>query len=263
VPKWLRPSERMQIVTLDEIVADRRDLPTFNATSIEWSIHRVPGLGRYCIFMNDDYFFTKPTEPAYFYGENGIPKLLFSSSVIKHNPASASLWNRMLANQARLLSAQFGFRDWYRPAHGPFFFDNVELSRVRSLWPEQIQETTRHRFREETDLHMQTLYANAVAALDQEKEPAQRHETAVLRREELRFISVGNPTMPWQAQLRETLKRPSRFLCLNDDGPSKDFRRIEKAHRKFLEKLLPEPSSFEEENTSGTWSLVRRMFGRA
>jgi hypothetical protein len=263
VPTWLRENDRIQIVTVDEIVPDQRDLPTFNATSIEWSLHRIPGLSRYYIFMNDDYFFAQFTKPEYFFGENGRPRLLFSPSVIKHRPDSESLWNRMLANQAKLLSTQFGFREWYRPAHGPFFFDNVELSRIRSLWPEQIKETTRHRFRDETDLHMQILYVNALAALDQEKDPAQRHETAVLYRDQLRFISVGNPAMPWQAQLRETLKRPSRFLCLNDDGPPGNIEEIERAHRKFLEKLFPKPSSFEAERISGAWSLVRRMFARA
>lgn len=57
VPRWLRKDSGAEIVTHEQIFADRNALPTFNACAIETQLHRIPDLGRYFVFMNDDFFF--------------------------------------------------------------------------------------------------------------------------------------------------------------------------------------------------------------
>ena len=261
-PKWLTQDSRVEIVDVDAIFPDRLNLPTFNATAIEWNIHRIPGLSRYYCFMNDDYFFVRPTSPQYFFGKNGLPKLFLSPTPINLEPAGTALWDRMLSHQAKLLSERFGPRDWSQISHAPVVFDRVDLSRIRSLWPELIEQTNQHRFRSESDLHMQVLYANALAALDEVSDPAQRHETAVLSGDQLRFISVGNPSSPWRNKLRKAARKPSRFLCLNDDGPSEDFEEIGNIQRDFLQRLFPKPSAFEEKKTAGIGNTLRQALGQ-
>lgn len=265
VPKWLRHDGRVRIVTIDEIFPDREDLPTFNATAIQLNIPRIKGLSRYYVFMNDDYFFTKPTAPGYFFGENGLPKLPFSRFVLHPKSEDSKLWQRLLAHQADLLNARFGRRDWYESPHSPFIFDNEQIARICGMWANEIRETNRHPFRAETDLHLQIIYANAFAMLDEEKAPSERHEKLVLTDDELGFVSVGHPDMPWQSQLKKIRNRPARFLCLNDDAPE-NFDEVEAIHRGFLQKLFPEPSSFEDaalaekRQASGVLGYLRRMF---
>lgn len=248
-PKWFRPGGRAEIVTVDEIFPGRRDLPTFNATAIEWNIHRIPDLARYYIFMNDDYFFTQPTKPEYFFGKNGLPKLLYRPFALDPNPRHPTLWRRLLAHQAALLSARFGTREWRESLHGPFIFDNAALEQVRQIWPEQIRQTLAHPFRDATDLHMQILYANALSALDETKAPAERHEQSVSS-EDLHFVSVGHPEVQWASQLQQSRRHLTRFLCLNDDGPEEGFEKIAAIQREFLDRLFPEPSPFEKNSPS-------------
>lgn len=245
-PKWFRPGGRAQIVTVDEIFPDRRDLPTFNATAIEWNIHRIAGLGRYYIFMNDDYFFTQPTAPEYFFGQNGLPKLLFSPFLLDPKPVNRALWKRLLAHQAELLDTRFGKREWRETAHGPFIFDNLELARIREFWPQQIRQTAAHPFREETDAHMQIMYANTLSFLDETKTKSDRHEPAIVHESDLHFVSVGHPDVKWHSQLKKIRKKPPRFICLNDDCPDEGFETVASIQRELLDQLFPDPSSFEE-----------------
>jgi hypothetical protein len=188
---------------------------------------------------------------------------LFSPTAICRVPAGPTLWDRLATHQAKLLTRRFGDRDWHQAAHGPCLIDSIELSRVRSMWEREVEETQRHRFREATDAHLQILYANALAALNDEKDPALRHERHVISRAELSFISMGNPDAPWQRHLRKALKRRPRFLCLNDDGPAENFDAIEAAHRAFLEQLFPRPSSFEETTASRSPRFIGQLFGCA
>lgn len=246
-PRWLRRESRAEIVTLDEIFTDAGDLPTFNAAAIEWNIPRIPGLSRHYMQINDDCFFAKPVPLEYFFGNNGLPKLMLDRYALQEEPKDETLWQRLMSHQAALLRERFGEHVYYQPAHGPIVIDREALSRVAALWPDGIRTTSRHRFREAFDLHLPALYANALAAMDAGKASRERHEKFTPSERELRIIQVGHPDQPWQAQLDEALRRPPRLLCLNDDAPSEYCGGIERSHREFLARLFPEASSFESE----------------
>lgn len=54
VPSWINRST-VRVVTHDEIIP-RRFLPTFNSTTIEMYLHRIPGLYEEFLYFNDDMF---------------------------------------------------------------------------------------------------------------------------------------------------------------------------------------------------------------
>ena len=60
-PVWLNTAHpRIKIVTHKEIYQNVNDLPTFNSNSIEVHLHRIPGISRYFIYLNDDFMFGRP-----------------------------------------------------------------------------------------------------------------------------------------------------------------------------------------------------------
>ena len=54
VPEWIDRSE-VQVVLHRDIIPERF-LPTFNSTTIEMFLHRIPGLGEEFLYFNDDIF---------------------------------------------------------------------------------------------------------------------------------------------------------------------------------------------------------------
>lgn len=249
VPRWLRKDSGAEIVTHEQIFADRNALPTFNACAIETQLHRIPDLGRYFVFMNDDFFFSRPTPKDYFFGANGLPRLFFSGETINPNSTSPDRWHQTLARLARLMNDRFGAHVWRAGAHGAACFDREALAKIYALWPQEVEHASRNRFRDETDMQLHALYMNALLALDAQGSAAGRHEPVILDEQELRVVSVGEPGKGWRGNLQEVLRDPPRLLCLNDAAPPEtsnaEFAGIEKDHLAFLDAMFPEPSPWE------------------
>ncbi len=255
VPRWLRKESRAEIVRHEEIFENLDALPTFNASAIESRLHRIPGLGRYFVFMNDDFFFSRPTPKEYFFGANGRPRLMLLPTVIEPGFGKGDCWEKTLFNVAENLNKRFGFRLWMQGTHGPACFDRELLEKIYLLWPAEMERTSRNRFRDESDMQLHALYMNAAAALDEEEQKSEtdRHERAIMPEKELRIVSVGERGKGWRENLLEVVVNPPQLLCLNDLGPNEptpgelaEIAEIEKAHKTFLEKMFPKPSSFEQ-----------------
>lgn len=253
VPRWLRTSPRLEIITHEMIFDNPEHLPTYNAVAIEMHLHKIPELSQHFIYMNDDFFIARHTSPDFFFGKNGLVKILFSPWGIDSETKSDNLWLRQGAHLSKLLTKRFpSTKAWQFASHGPMLFDKKELELVFSCWPNEIFETSSHPFREETDLLPHPLYANTLAALDEEagKSTEDRHEIAYLHDDEMKVVSVGDPGMPWQNDLQELQSKPARFFCLNDNVPPElanavDFKSIEKLQLEFLKSMFPEPSQHE------------------
>jgi hypothetical protein len=254
VPRWLRKESSAEIVRHEEIFERLDALPTFNACAIETQLHRIPDLGRYFVFMNDDFFFSRPTAKEYFFGANGRPKLMLSPHPIEPRFSTGNRWEKTLFSVAEKLSKRFGSRLWVQGAHGPACFDRELLEKIYSLWPAEMERASRNRFRDESDMQLHALYMNAAAALDEEEQKGEsdRYERMIMPETELRIVSVGEPGKGWRGNLLEVVANPPQLLCLNDTGPNEptpgqlaEIAEIEKAHMAFLEKMFPKPSSFE------------------
>lgn len=68
IPHWLDlENPRVSIVTHEEIFPNKTHLPTFSSPAIEANIHRIPGLSKKFIYMNDDVMFGREVWPEDFY----------------------------------------------------------------------------------------------------------------------------------------------------------------------------------------------------
>lgn len=93
IPSWLDLDHpRISIVTHKEIYANKSHLPTFSSPSIETNIHRIPGLSKKFIYMNDDVFFGAEVWPDDFYTHSKGHKIFLSWSVPNCNEGCPASW---------------------------------------------------------------------------------------------------------------------------------------------------------------------------
>lgn len=75
VPSWV---DRNKVnVVLHKDIIPAKYLPTFNSTTIEMYIRRIPDLAEYFIYGNDDMYPLNPLEPSEFFTKDGKIKLDF------------------------------------------------------------------------------------------------------------------------------------------------------------------------------------------
>lgn len=93
VPSWLNLEHpRIRLVTHQEIFLNKSHLPTFSSPAIETHIHRIPGLSRKFIYMNDDVFFGLKVWPDDFYTHSNGQKLFLSWAVPNCNKGCPASW---------------------------------------------------------------------------------------------------------------------------------------------------------------------------
>ncbi|KAM3587973.1 uncharacterized protein V6R79_017937 [Siganus canaliculatus] len=71
IPSWLNlDNPRVTVVTHQDLFQNQSHLPTFSSPAIETHIHRIPGLSRKFIYLNDDVMFGKDVWPDDFYSHS-------------------------------------------------------------------------------------------------------------------------------------------------------------------------------------------------
>ncbi|XP_023723247.1 N-acetylglucosamine-1-phosphotransferase subunits alpha/beta isoform X3 [Cryptotermes secundus] len=79
IPYWLdMENPRLTVVTHDQIFPDPSHLPTFSSPAIESHIHRIPGLSRKFLYLNDDVMFGKEVWPDDFITNTNGQKVYLS-----------------------------------------------------------------------------------------------------------------------------------------------------------------------------------------
>mmetsp|Transcript_34187 Transcript_34187/g.88262 ORF Transcript_34187/g.88262 Transcript_34187/m.88262 type:complete len:1149 (-) Transcript_34187:393-3839(-) len=82
IPNWLDLSHpRISIVTHEDIFLNRSHLPTFSSPAIETNLHRIPGLSKRFLYLNDDVMFGREVYPEDFYSPAGVYNVYLSWAV--------------------------------------------------------------------------------------------------------------------------------------------------------------------------------------
>lgn len=69
-PDWLDVSNpKIKLVKHSDFIPASY-LPTFNSTTIEMFLNRIPGLSEYFVYFNDDMFLNSPVMPSFFFIDN-------------------------------------------------------------------------------------------------------------------------------------------------------------------------------------------------
>ncbi len=264
VPTWLNTEhEKLRIVKHEEYIPHEY-LPTFNTNTIELNYNRIDELCEHFISFNDDFFVIGPTEKSDFF-VNGVPR---SEGIITPFPIRPHGISCMEARNLDVINSHFTKADiknnltkWINPVYGTdvlrtlFFLrfswiigvkeTHTQLSLLKStydkLWAceyDKMNETCLNRFRGVADLTIWLFRQWQMMEGNFEPRSPKFCRAAMMPRDyDILFKILDDPGN-------------CRLLCINDINCSEndnfDFEAARNAVNQALDKLLPDPSSFEK-----------------
>lgn len=155
-PNLPKTFENIRIVDHTEIIP-QKFLPTFNSNVISLYLKNIPGLSEHFLYLNDDVFLGKPTEPSYFFDSNGLSKVRLTRTRI---PIARKLnvLHEARANTVRISSAHNLLTSDRSICHGPHAMRIEILKKIHEKFKTEIEETSKNCFRSKTDLVVEWLY---------------------------------------------------------------------------------------------------------
>lgn len=246
VPDWLNIHHpKITVVDHRDIFTDPTVLPVFNSHAIESQLHHIEGLCDRYVYLNDDCFFLRPTDPELFYAGNGLARH-FPSVV----PIDVGGWSPRdlpiiaAAKQGRgYLLETYGRTFTHRFKHTPHPQIRPVLEAMEKERPELFAQVAASVFRSPDDYSI----ASSLHHFD-----AFERGKSVEGQIGYRFIDLGRPDLDLQ------LARVARaddldVFCLNETTLGEESREtIDRAVSSFLNDRFPVPSSFELQSEKGT-----------
>lgn len=245
VPAWLRASRRVTVVDHRELLAAASPL-VFDSGHIESYLHHIPGLSERFIYMNDDVFFGAKVDPAWWFG----PRLK-----VFMEPASIQDFDALQPRETALVNGSIQSRQWLAQRYPHY----RHVSRVYSHAPRAMLKSAMHELehiaKDWFDQVRSTVFRSwRIPPIIPDLAPRWMVQMGYAEQQVLNplHISTGDAhaAQQFDALLANFGKLP--FFCINDtcDEAHKDDPRLRRIAQ-TLEKLLPEPSSFECEHEAG------------
>ena len=230
---------RVTVVAHSEIFPDPAVLPTFSARPIEACLHRIPGLSRHFVYVNDDVFVGAPVDRSTFFDDAGGLIVRRRSTHTGMGDATATDSHFLATrNAAEHVRDAFGTVPLDTTlAHTPHALDRDLMYEAEQRFPEAFRDTRASRFRAPTDVSTIPLAIMLALATGR----ATLRETS---KQEYIHATLGNRNIGHR--LRQIEQVRPMFYCLNA-SPRRDVSLPRQARilRTFLEKMLPTPSEFE------------------
>ncbi|MFP4635697.1 MAG: stealth family protein [Nitriliruptoraceae bacterium] len=239
VPEWLDTTADNLHVIRHEDILDADCLPTFNSHAIESRLHHIPGLAEHYLYLNDDFFFGRPTAASTFFTPDGHPRFFPDhQAMVPDGPCSPAdrAVDSASKNTRDLMEAEFGLMVKYKMQHVPYPQRRSLLFEMEERFPLVFKQTARNQLRHHTDLNIPSCLSHYYGFATGAAHPGRISAS---------YINIGNPWAP--LTMRRLLQRHDRdTFCLND-GPMSDRRRAVVATNltDFLEAYFPTPSPFE------------------
>jgi len=242
IPPWLNTGA-VRVVHHDEFIA-RANLPTFNSFAIVANLHRLPGLARRFVYVEDDRVFGREVTPSDFFEPSGrtlvYQALRGTAGAERQHLQGASPWNLALAYSNALLDERFGRRRRPQVKFAPLAVDLESWREMVNSWPEAFARTSASRFRAAGNVAPEHLYPYFLAATGR--------GVAVPRATMLRhaWYQPINNVVPLQALGMARLRWfAPKFACLNDNFGARPHPASVRIVRRGLERWFPTPSIFE------------------
>lgn len=168
-PDWLNTDAAgLTVVQHKEVFPEGITGPFFNSTAIETFLHRIPGLAEHFIFSNDDNFVGRPLDKSFFFTKEGTAiQYVYPNNLLRNRLQDGQyeslitdkIWDnifaRMIVRSNKILFDEFGVELCISPSHNMDAFNRSVLEEQVEHSPltQYVQETRKHPFREDSDLH--------------------------------------------------------------------------------------------------------------
>ncbi len=180
IPSWLNVNHpKLHLVNHKDIMPAEA-LPTFNSNAIEMNLVNIEGLSENFVYFNDDVFLVGEVSPDFFF-KDGLPN---DTAVTRYKNTQNGLMEGIVDRNVNIINQHFckysvmfrHFWKWFWPGYDIHHLrDNVlslinprfasfyephtalplQKHTIDELWktyPEELSETTRHRFRSPQDI---------------------------------------------------------------------------------------------------------------
>lgn len=239
-PSWLNTDHpKITVVDHRDIFTDSDALPVFNSHAIESQLHHIPGLSEKYVYLNDDIFFLRPTDPSLFFTGNGHSMFFPSKAPLDIDPPSARDLPVLSAAKRNRTFLQDNFERTVtnKFKHTPHPQLRSVLTEMEKDHADEFAAVARSTFRHPDDLSIPSaLYHFYAYAVGRAVPGNIRYAYMDIAREdaELYFLRLAR-------------RRDLDVLCLNDTNTSEvDQDKLDRMMAEFLEYQLPIPSTFEK-----------------
>lgn len=244
-PEWLnRNHPRLTLVTHEQLFRRKSDLPAFNSNAIELQLHRIDGLSRRFLYLNDDVFFGRPSTPASFVRPCGRRRIYLQPTPLHADASAGPTHDRSYAHTQNVIENMWGRRlPRFLPAHVPQIYDRDVIAELEAQIPDEFAKTASHRFRSPDDLVLRVLYFSHIAETGGEMaEQIMLYENS----DAYRFVRLGDGFRGNLRALRALQRAMPYFFCINDDLDDALAARLTLLRmRQRLQQMFPRPSEFE------------------
>lgn len=214
-PRWLDTSHpKITMVDHRDIFTDTSVLPVFNSRALESQVHHIPGLSEHYLFMNDDVFFARPTNPSLFVMSNGLakffpsPKTLDASERMPHD----SPFMAASKNGRDFIAEQHGLTATRKFLHTPRVQSRSVLEDLERQFPDMFANVAASKFRHVDDVAMASVQHNHAFALGK----------AIPSGIKFRYVDIGAEDVE---ERYEGLKTAALdVFCLNDTDTAEENR---------------------------------------
>jgi hypothetical protein len=242
VPTWLNTAA-VHVVHHDEFIP-REHLPTFNSFAIVANLHRLPGLARRFVYVEDDRVFGRTVSPVDFFDQAGrtlvYEALRGTAGADQQHVDGASPWNLALAHSNALLDERFGSRRRPQVKFAPLAVDLGSWGEMVNSWPEAFARTVASRFRAAGNVAPEHLYPYFLLETGRgvrvPRGTMLRHAWYQPLNNAVPLQSLGMARLRWFAP---------KFACLNDNYGARPSPISVRIVQRALERWFPAPSRFE------------------
>lgn len=261
-PEWLNTENpKLKLVSHADYIPEKF-LPTFNSSTIELYLHRIPGIADRFVYFNDDFYLTSPTPESRFFGENGLPQDI---AAFRFN-SGMSLWSKLLNNNIRLINAHFDKKEvlsrdhdkWYNPEYG----SKSNLTKLLSckkkfislVVPHNAQPYLKSTFEEvwaQNDIAEELYGASAHSFRNPADYTQELFRTWQICKSDFNPYNTYKDTkmFPLMVKPRQAIKairnQSYKLVCINDSVHIRNYEKVMGELEASFESILPEKSSFE------------------
>lgn len=225
-PKWLKNHPKVKLITHSEII-DAKYLPTFNSCAIEMNLDKIPGLSSPFLYLNDDFFITRPVHRRFFLNSKGqgyyYSNKWLNTPEIEYIPSF--LWN--IHSDKKCLNELFGPTIRPRPMHQAFLVYLQAYQFLRTRAPNYINATCGHQFRIDSTYSDYSINIYALEAIGLELGLYQYTKLDNKNAHIQQYHNIVN----LKKKYTTVLENPPSLLCINNCSTQED--------KEFINKLMP------------------------
>ena len=163
-PAWLVHTPHVVAVPHSAIFPADAHVPSKNRNAIVGNMHRIPGLGPWFLYLEDDAYLTAPLDSENFFTPDGRMISYLTTAYKPFTDATAQKaetgngYTGAMRSSLKLLHLRFGKKERHAEgAHNPKMFNTCVNAEMVRLWPEHFLATSKREHQHPEDVSMTVL----------------------------------------------------------------------------------------------------------